>query len=115
MPQNLNIVLRLNFCVWTEAADRWMDMEAWDACGTLDDEGEEALLGRPCFIGIDLSSTTDFSAMVATFPPQEDGESWRQLEFYWIPEEKVRFHVERDLVPCTTGGNSHHDDREGRR
>ena len=33
MPSKQNIVKRLNFCIWTEQNERWIDMTRWDACG----------------------------------------------------------------------------------
>ena len=51
-----NTNLRLNWCVWTQQADAFIPLEQWDACAdrtlTLD-----AFKGRPCFVGMDLSST----------------------------------------------------------
>ena len=42
-------------------------MEKWDAC----DGRSEDLEGKTCYAGLDLSSTTDISALVLVFP--EDG------------------------------------------
>src|SRR5262249_53308453 len=30
MPAKANIVKRLNFCLWTESVERWLDLAAWD-------------------------------------------------------------------------------------
>jgi len=60
MPAKQNIVKRLNFCIWTEQSTRWIDIALWDACRQPIDR--ESLIGRVCFGGLDLSSTTDISA-----------------------------------------------------
>jgi phage terminase large subunit-like protein len=97
MPAKQNIVKRLNFCTWTEQSVRWMDMAAWDQCArpvVIDD-----LRGRDCFAGLDLSSTTDLSAFVLLFPPEEDDELWEVVCRFWMPMDHVRRRVDRDRVP----------------
>jgi len=97
MPAKQNIVKRLNFCMWTEQSVRWIDIGAWDECGQPVDRSE--LRGRPCYGGLDLSSTKDISAFVLVFPPQMDGEPWKVLCRFWVPAENVRQRAERDRVP----------------
>lgn len=58
-----NLVMRLNFCLWTEQAVRWINMHKWDECGRLPIDWD-ALRGRPCKIGLDASTVGDFSAVV---------------------------------------------------
>ncbi|HZP94297.1 MAG TPA: terminase TerL endonuclease subunit [Burkholderiales bacterium] len=110
MPSKLNIVLRLNFCVWTEQANRWLDMDAWDACTPVQphdlqavrayiDAMETDLRGRECFAGLDMSATTDLTALALWFPPIEPGEPVKVLLRYWLPEETLRAHETRDRVP----------------
>lgn len=72
-------------------------MEKWDACGFPVDEGE--LLGRECYGGLDLSSTTDITALVLVFPPRAEDERYVLLPYFWIPEENMRLRVRRDHVP----------------
>jgi phage terminase large subunit-like protein len=70
LPGKLNNILRLHFCVWTDAETAWIGREAWEAC-------EDASLrlddfkGQRCFAGLDLSSTKDLTARALVF---EDGE-----------------------------------------
>lgn len=96
MPSKLNIVLRLNFCVWTNQADRWLDMDAWDKCG--DPVDALALKGRSCWAGLDLSTTTDMTALALVFEPDAD-DVVDVLMYYWIPEEHMIERVRRDRVP----------------
>ncbi len=96
MPSKLNIVLRLNFCVWTEQANRWLEMDAWDKCA--DPVDPARLKNRDCWLGIDLSSTTDLTAAALLFEDDADGVA-DVLMYYWVPEEGVRKRGQRDRVP----------------
>lgn len=71
-------------------------MEKWDACAVPVDE--RALEGRPCYAGLDLSSTTDLTSLVLVFPPQEDGEPYQVLPYFWVPDETLDLRVRRDHV-----------------
>jgi len=74
-----------------------MDMDNWDACG-----GEidiEALRGRACYAGVDLSTKIDISAVVLLFPPRDDAEKWIALPYFFVPEENIRKRADRDRVP----------------
>ncbi|MDP9192281.1 MAG: terminase large subunit [Acidobacteriota bacterium] len=97
MPSKQNIVLRLNFCVWTEQATRWLDMDQWDLCA--DKINAAALAGkRKCWAGVDLSATTDLSALALVFEP-DDQDIVDVLMYYWVPEERMRERAQRDRVP----------------
>ena len=95
MPGKQSIVKRLNFCVWTESAERWLDIAAWDGCG--ESFEPEDLRGQPCFGGLDLASTRDLTAFGLLFP-RPDGRYVFRVRF-WVPEDTVRQRVERDRVP----------------
>ena len=87
--------LRLN--QWVKQAVRWMPMEKWDACAF--PVNSEDLEGRVCYGGLDLSSTSDLTAFVLVFPPEEDEEPYYILPFFWLPEETLPVRVNRDHVP----------------
>ena len=87
--------LRLN--QWVKQAVRWMPMEKWDACAF--PVNPEDLEGRVCYGGLDLSSTSDLTAFVLVFPPEEDEEPYYILPFFWLPEETLPVRVNRDHVP----------------
>lgn len=97
MPSKENIVKRLNFCIWTESATKWLSMEKWQACGASVDP--EALKGRTCYAGLDLSSTTDVTALVLVFPPDMPDEKYHVLCRFFIPRDNMRERVRRDRVP----------------
>ena len=58
------------------------------------------LRGKRCFGGLDLSTTTDLTAFVLLFPPQEGLEHWVVLfEGIWIPLAELEERERRDHVP----------------
>jgi phage terminase large subunit-like protein len=60
MPGKRNNILRLHFCVWTEAESVWIDRETWEACEAEFDPAE--YYGLPCYGGLDLSAKRDLTA-----------------------------------------------------
>jgi phage terminase large subunit-like protein len=101
LPGAQNAFRRLHLNEWTEQAERWIDMAAWDACDGPFDLDE--LRGRPCFGGLDLSTTTDVTALAWVFPPYGGDERWRVLSRYFVPEDNLRKRAERDRVLMTCG------------
>lgn len=87
--------LRLN--QWVKQSVRWMPMDKWDACAF--PVPEKALEGRVCYGGLDLSSTTDITAFVLVFPPEDEEDKYSFLPYFWIPEETLDLRVRRDHVP----------------
>ena len=63
------------------------------------DRLRDELCGLRCYLGLDLSSTTDLTACVALFPPQEGLEKWTAIFDAWIPEESMIERERRDHVP----------------
>lgn len=93
--ENLFRQLRLN--QWVKQSVRWMPMEKWDACKFKFDE--KSLEGRVCYGGLDLSSTTDITAFVLVFPPEDENDKYYILPYFWIPEDNLDLRVRRDHVP----------------
>ena len=67
-----NIFWQLRLNQWVKQSTRWIQMDKWDACAFL--VNEEELIGRTCYGGLDLSSTSDITAFVLVFPPRNDEE-----------------------------------------
>lgn len=59
----------------------------------------EKLAGKRCYGGLDLSTTTDLTAFVLLFPPQDGLENWVALFQAWRPEDGVTEAEQRDHVP----------------
>lgn len=74
----------------------------WEACGGPVDPA--SLAGRPCYAGLDLSSTRDLSALVLYFP--QDGGA--VIPFAWCPKENLAEREEVDRVPYRTWAKAGH-------
>lgn len=94
IPAQENTFRRLYLNQWTEQASRWITMAAWDACQVRIDRSQ--LRGRRCYVGLDLSTTTDLTAMVAVFP---DAQAFQVLAAFFVPAERIQARVSRDRVP----------------
>ena len=119
IPSQRNMVRRLNFCQWTNQATVWITPEAWAACTTSSPATFPlALLGRECFLGIDLSDKIDLSSVVCVFPralerpvleTQAAGASAGDtptidcaidvLPFFWMPEKTLHRRAQEDQIP----------------
>lgn len=97
--------LRLNQWIATRDVG-WLpltlyDKTQWGGTGTKA-EREEAvasLRGKTCYGGLDLSTTTDLSAMTLLFPPQEGLETAVAIFAAWRPRDGVLEAEQRDHVP----------------
>lgn len=96
-PAEENIFRQLRLNQWVKQSTRWMPMDRWDECDFEVDQ--DSLLGRECYAGLDLSSTSDITAFVLVFPPRTEEEKYSILPFFWIPEENLQLRVRRDHVP----------------
>lgn len=94
-PSSYNSFQRLHLNRWTSQSERWLDMSAWGECDAEVDM--DALLGRECFAGLDLSSKLDLTALALVFPPVED-DLWRLWVRCYMPRSSM---VERERVDHT--------------
>jgi len=90
-----NTFKRLHLNIWTQQDVRWLRMDSWDKCGKA--FNEEQLKGKECFMGLDLSTTTDITAAALVFPG--GGGSIKTLYKFWIPENRIKDKSEKDRVP----------------
>lgn len=125
-PRRENDVKRYYLNLWVDQAVRWLNMTAWDACGHKQKENApgpgpcvrdpkrlptiyarsnvnwrwshfpEELKGRRCLVGVDLSSTTDLTCIILVFPPEEDGEAWKVMCRFYLPEDDLEEKTKRD-------------------
>ncbi|MFC5993542.1 terminase large subunit [Pseudonocardia hispaniensis] len=107
-PAYLNEYLRLHLNIRTKADVRWITMADWDASAQQRDTGipipvrYDELVGRACYAGLDLSSTTDLTALSLWFPPQDPDDPdephvW--VPFFWLPEESVDKLARKTRIP----------------
>lgn len=97
MPAKESLVKRLNFCIWTEAISPWISYHVWKDAED-PDFSPEYLIGRPCYGGLDLSSTTDLTAFVLAFEPVDMDPLWRIVPYFWLPEVGLADKAESDRV-----------------
>ncbi len=93
---------RLYLNQWTESAERWVPLAAWDACGVVEAAAlrgpyRAALAGRRCYVGLDLSSTKDLTALVGVFP--DEGAGFDVLAQFFVPADTIPERVRSDRVP----------------
>jgi phage terminase large subunit-like protein len=74
-------------------------MAKWDACAKPPVD-IDALLGRDCYAGLDLASTSDITAFVLLFPAEDGG--FTVLPHFWLPEATVRKRSRADGVRYDT-------------
>ena len=96
-PAEENSFRQLRLNQWVKQAVRWMPMDKWDKCVFA--TAEDDLEGRVCYGGLDLSSTTDITALVMVFPPEYEDDKYIILPYFWIPEDNLDLRVRRDHVP----------------
>jgi phage terminase large subunit-like protein len=52
-----------------------------------------------CWVGIDLSSKIDLTAMSLVFPPTPGRPKWRLIQHIWTPEDTIDDRAHRDRAP----------------
>ena len=108
MPGKLNNILRLHFCVWTDAETAWMTRATLEPC-IVDFEPLDIHGGRPVYLGADLSQVKDITALAycARSGVVEAGEhagkpiydAWVQA---WTPGDTIAARELVDKLPYQT-------------
>ena len=110
LPRLENHFKNYHLNIWTEQAVRWLPIDG------VDDEGrkygwahcvgpigwkdlDRHLEHKRCFGGLDLSSTTDLSALVWWFPVQEGLDKPALLARFFKPADLLKEHSRRDKLP----------------
>lgn len=119
LPDKRNEVLRLNFCVWTDAEAAWMTRDVWiavQADGKPDSPPlvlTSLLQERKAWVGLDLAIRNDLNALVVLVedgmteptpatddaparPPMSKFAAWSE---FWLPKEKLKLKEETDNQP----------------
>ncbi|MFZ3150241.1 MAG: terminase TerL endonuclease subunit [Anaerolineaceae bacterium] len=81
----------------TSKLTTWLPLDLYDQ--TVGDWDECDQEGKDCYLGLDLSTTTDLSAIAPIFPPQVSQLDWRVLWDAWIPKENMIERIRSDRVP----------------
>lgn len=114
MPGKLNGILRLHFCVWTDAETAWMTRATLEPC-IVDFEPLDVHGGKPVYLGADLSQVKDITAMAycARSGVVEAGEhagkpvydAWVQA---WTPGDTIAARELVDKLPYQTWAREGH-------
>ena len=96
-PAKQNKIITKNLNIWTQSETRWIKDDTWRACGAV--VSEKALVGRKCYVGVDLSASQDITAVVYAFPPEEKGEAYQFVYRFFIPGDNIIDRERTDKVP----------------
>jgi phage terminase large subunit-like protein len=96
LPGYQNTFKRLHLNLWTEQADRWLDLDVWDR-GMGPGPEDATLAGLPCWGGLDLASTHDLTAFVLVWARDDGGYVVRP--WFWLPAAGLVERARKDRVP----------------
>jgi len=86
-PSLLSNFLRLRLNLWLQENARFLSREAWTACQGVHFTLDTMPAGSSCFLGGDLSTTTDLTALVSIFGDDETGID--VFAKFWLPEDNI--------------------------
>ena len=87
---------QLNLNIWLDhSADPFIDMAIYDAGAAPIDL--ETLAGKPCWLGVDLSSNSDLTVIVAAWRDDDDG--FIVHPWFFCPADNLQRRADRDGVP----------------
>lgn len=103
MPGKLNSILRLHFCVWTDAETAWMTRSTLEPA-IADFEPSEHH-GKPVWLGMDLSQNRDITAIGAVVRTGSTDEGKPTFDAWveaWTPGDTLSARELRDKLPYST-------------
>ena len=95
LPSKKSVVDRLNFCIWVDQANPWLDLEKWieTEVEALD---EAAIKDIPCYMGLDLSLKTDLTAAALVW---DRGDTLEARVKVWTPKDTLTARAAQDRAP----------------
>lgn len=97
-PANERLFRWLRLNQWpTYKLTSWLPLELFDKTTGAWSRAEQ--LGKECYLGLDLSSTTDLTSLAVVFPPQGKQLDWRTFWHCWLPEAGLEQRVKNDKIP----------------
>lgn len=102
IPGQLNGILRLHFCVWTDAETAWMTRATLEPRLAEFEPKEHA--GKPVFLGLDLSQNRDITAMGAVVETGKNSDGKPTFDAWveaWTPGDTILARELRDKIPYT--------------
>ena len=92
LPSKETLCKRLNFCMWTDAVDAWVTKDVWDSVQF--DLNLADYLGMKCYGGLDLSISSDLTALSLAFEISD--RHWDVFSWFWMPGERLLELQDRD-------------------
>jgi phage terminase large subunit-like protein len=100
IPGQLNGILRLHFCIWTDAETAWMTRSALEPC--IADFEIEDHHGADVWLGLDLSQNRDITALGAVVRTGTTAEGKPTFDAWveaWTPGDTLAARELRDKLP----------------
>lgn len=97
-PAKENNFRRYRLNQWVQSAATWLSLDAWDRGAAPIDV--DALAGRECIVGIDLSSTSDTTALVPIF--EEPDQSIIVVPKFYLPKDNIVALEKKHKIGYTT-------------
>lgn len=100
IPGKLNGILRLHFCVWTEAETAWMTRATVEPC--IAEFKPEEHAGEEVWLGLDLSQNRDITALGAIVRTGTTAENKPTFDAWieaWTPGDTLQARELRDKLP----------------
>ena len=100
-PLKVNETKRTRFNIWAGSTTSFIDMDAWDECGKVNDIDDLKLKDKVCFGGLDLSKKHDLTSLALVYPPEWDDPDGKFIvkSTNWIPEKQIIERYQNDRVP----------------
>jgi phage terminase large subunit-like protein len=95
-PGDREAFRQLHLNIWLDhSADPFVEMSVYDeGAGVVD---LDALAGQPCWLGVDLSSNSDLTAIVACWRDGEDG--YQVWPWFFCPADNLRRRADKSGMP----------------
>lgn len=109
IPGQLNGILRLHFCVWTDAETAWMTRATLEPCLADFDAADHA--GEKVFLGLDLSQNRDITALAAVVRTGTDEHNKPTYDAWveaWTPGDTLSAREMRDKLPYAVWAREGH-------
>lgn len=97
LPAALPALKQKRLNLWVNALAPWLSLEGWRAGQSR--WAIDSLRGLPCWLGVDMSSKIDLTAVVAAFPPSATCARWRLVVWTLTPEGTMVARGLRDRAP----------------
>jgi len=104
MPSELNDVLQLNFCQWTESAGGWANMHQWDNACQDTALRVEAFAGRRSALAMDAANRVDVTSLVVVAEREPGSGTLDVDKLDKAAKEALQQSIARQVAESTASG-----------